>query len=172
MNSKQEAALSGPLCHLHQEMWAFNSGWRRRQGYRGPSFVHPHPTWVGQGLSQMSSNLGPTPAEYVPWCSAKHLNVFSCTLTDTSSTLVGGQQAVWKRPHDQGIKSYAETAGCAPLQYFCLENPMDGGAWWVIYSTCQSFPHPRCLLEAGAPIAGSAASSVLVIQPQVLCTVR
>ena len=19
-----------------------------------------------------------------------------------------------------------------PLQYFCLENPMDGGAWWAI----------------------------------------
>ena len=21
-----------------------------------------------------------------------------------------------------------------PLQYSCLENPMDGGAWWAIYS--------------------------------------
>ena len=20
---------------------------------------------------------------------------------------------------------------CNPLQYFCLENPMDGGAWWA-----------------------------------------
>ena len=19
-----------------------------------------------------------------------------------------------------------------PLQYFCLENPMDGGAWWAV----------------------------------------
>ena len=21
---------------------------------------------------------------------------------------------------------------CTPLQYFCLENPMDGGAWWAV----------------------------------------
>lgn len=25
---------------------------------------------------------------------------------------MGRQQAVWKGPHDQGIKSYGETAGC------------------------------------------------------------
>ena len=31
MNPKQEAALSGPLCLLHQEMWALNRrGWRRQ----------------------------------------------------------------------------------------------------------------------------------------------
>jgi len=23
-----------------------------------------------------------------------------------------------------------------PLQYSCLENPMDRGAWWAIYSEC------------------------------------
>ena len=26
--------------------------------------------------------------------------------------------------------TYGEGNG-TPLQYFCLENPMDGGAWWV-----------------------------------------
>ena len=27
----------------------------------------------------------------------------------------------------------------APLQYSCLENPMDGGAWWAaIYGVAQS----------------------------------
>ena len=26
-----------------------------------------------------------------------------------------------------------------PLQYFCLENPMDGGTWWAaIYGVTQS----------------------------------
>ena len=25
---------------------------------------------------------------------------------------------------------YGEGNG-TPLQYFCLENPMDGGAWWA-----------------------------------------
>ena len=28
-----------------------------------------------------------------------------------------------------------------PLQYSCLENPMDGGAWWAaIYGVAQSQP--------------------------------
>ena len=27
-----------------------------------------------------------------------------------------------------------------PLQYFCLENPMDGGAWWAaVYGVVQSW---------------------------------
>ena len=27
-----------------------------------------------------------------------------------------------------------------PLQYSCLENPMDGGAWWVaVYGVAQSW---------------------------------
>ena len=26
-----------------------------------------------------------------------------------------------------------------PLQYFCLENPMDGGAWWAtVYGVAKS----------------------------------
>ena len=25
-----------------------------------------------------------------------------------------------------------------PLQYFCLENPMDRGAWWaIVYGSCK-----------------------------------
>ena len=26
---------------------------------------------------------------------------------------------------------YNEEGNGTPLQYFCLENPMDGGAWWA-----------------------------------------
>ena len=32
---------------------------------------------------------------------------------------------------DFGVFSYIEGNG-NPLQYSCLENPMDGGAWWAI----------------------------------------
>ena len=31
-------------------------------------------------------------------------------------------------PH---IRSLKVATPCNPLQYSCLENPMDGGAWWV-----------------------------------------
>ena len=27
-----------------------------------------------------------------------------------------------------------------PLQYSCLENPMDGGAWWEFYLHSTSYP--------------------------------
>ena len=31
-----------------------------------------------------------------------------------------------------GISRYTLGEGdCTPLQYSCLENPMDGGAWWA-----------------------------------------
>ena len=29
------------------------------------------------------------------------------------------------------LQSMAEKAMAPPLQYSCLENPMDGGAWWA-----------------------------------------
>ena len=31
---------------------------------------------------------------------------------------------------NQSVVPYGEGNG-TPLQYFCLENPMDGGAWWA-----------------------------------------
>ena len=30
---------------------------------------------------------------------------------------------------------------CNPLQYSCLENPMDGGAWWAIVCGLQRVGH-------------------------------
>ena len=34
---------------------------------------------------------------------------------------------------------YAKAFDCVPLQYSCLENPMDGGAWWAaVYGVAQS----------------------------------
>ena len=29
------------------------------------------------------------------------------------------------------VKEFSGEGNGTPLQYFCLENPMDGGAWWA-----------------------------------------
>jgi len=33
-----------------------------------------------------------------------------------------------------GLKRFPGEGNGNPLQYSCLENPMDGGAWWTAYS--------------------------------------
>ena len=41
--------------------------------------------------------------------------------------------------NSHAVESYIEGNG-VPLQYACLENPMDGGAWWAaIYGVAQSW---------------------------------
>ena len=38
-----------------------------------------------------------------------------------------------------GIRIIDREGNGTPLQYFCLENPMDGGTWWAaIYGVAQS----------------------------------
>ena len=45
-----------------------------------------------------------------------------------------------------------------PLQYSCLENPMDGGAWWAaVYGAAQS----RIRLKRLSSSSNSMASSIL-----------
>ena len=42
--------------------------------------------------------------------------------------------AMWEtRVRSLGREDPLEKDMAAPLQYSCLENPMDGGAWWAIY---------------------------------------
>ena len=37
------------------------------------------------------------------------------------------------------LKEWVREGNGTPLQYSCLENPMDGGAWWVaVYGVAQS----------------------------------
>ena len=38
--------------------------------------------------------------------------------------------APWRKSYDQPRQHIGEGNG-NPLQYSCLENPMDGGAWWA-----------------------------------------
>ena len=41
-----------------------------------------------------------------------------------------------------------------PLQYSCLENPMDGGAWWAaVYGVAQSWTRLSDLAAAAAVCA-------------------
>ena len=37
------------------------------------------------------------------------------------------------RVRSLGREDPLEKDMATPLQYSCLENPMDGGAWWAIY---------------------------------------
>ena len=39
-----------------------------------------------------------------------------------------------------------------PLQYSCLENPMDGGAWWTAaYGVAQSWAQLKELSRSSSP---------------------
>ena len=39
-----------------------------------------------------------------------------------------------------GLQNHCGEGNGTPLQYSCLENPMDGGAWWAaIYGVAQSW---------------------------------
>ena len=43
-----------------------------------------------------------------------------------------------------------------PLQYSCLENPMDGGAWWAaVYGVAQSRTRLKRLAAAAAAADGA-----------------
>jgi len=44
-----------------------------------------------------------------------------------------GSTGAWVSIPESG-RSPGEGNG-KPLQYFCLENPMDRGAWWATYSS-------------------------------------
>ena len=59
-------------------------------------------------------------------------------------------------PHSFGRLSghiYGEGNG-SPLQYSCLENPMDGGAWWAtVYGVAKSKKHPTSLIIAPGPLS-------------------
>ena len=49
------------------------------------------------------------------------------------------------------------------LQYSCLENPRDGGAWWAaIYAVAQSQTRLRRLSSSSSSKAGSLAISLVI----------
>ena len=45
------------------------------------------------------------------------------------------QSMGWEDPLEEGVATHSSILGEGngnPLQYSCLENTMDGGAWWAI----------------------------------------
>ena len=37
----------------------------------------------------------------------------------------------WQKSHFKAVYQSSGEGNGTPLQYSCLENPMDGGAWWA-----------------------------------------
>ena len=49
----------------------------------------------------------------------------------------GGKLEIYK-----SVKQALGEGNGTPLQYSCLENPMDGGAWWAaVYGVTRSWTH-------------------------------
>ena len=51
-------------------------------------------------------------------------------MTHRESRIVEANKAAWPVLFD-GKYAFSGEGNGTPLQYTCLENPMDGGAWWA-----------------------------------------
>ena len=62
-----------------------------------------------------------------------------------------------------GLQSSSGEGNGTPLQYSCLENPMDGGAWWAaVYGVSQSWTRLK-RLSCSSNSSSPPLSSVLAI---------
>ena len=64
----------------------------------------------------------------------------------------------WARPPFKIVRTYLYTRNGNPLQYSCLENPVDRGAWWAaVHGVTQSWTRLKqlsmhaCMEKAMAP---------------------
>ena len=54
-------------------------------------------------------------------------------------------------------KNYSSFPLSTPLQYSCLENPMDGGAWWAaVHGVTQSRTRLKRLSSSSSPLSTGA----------------
>ena len=68
-----------------------------------------------------------------------HTSVYLCLggLDGKESTCNAGNPETWDLP--LGWEDFPGGGHGNPLQYSCLENPMDGGAWWAaVYGVTES----------------------------------
>ena len=62
----------------------------------------------------------------------------------------------------QIARGFGEGNG-TPLQCSCLENPMDGGAWWAaVYGVAQGRTRPKRLSSSSSKSFGKISTSVVV----------
>ena len=64
---------------------------------------------------------------YSPW-DREELNTIEQLSLTVKPMMLNFQNSIWGPGRDAGSWSLGEGNG-TPLQYSCLENPMDGGAW-------------------------------------------
>ena len=63
-----------------------------------------------------------------------HYTIHLCVMSRkvTSLETENGLVVAWAWGWEWGVTNEHDGEGnSAPLQYSCLENPMDGGAWWL-----------------------------------------
>ena len=73
---------------------------------------------------------------HIPFISLGFPSIFACVATKESLSGSDGEAS----PHDTGDSDSIPGPGRSPrgghgnpLQYFCLESPMDRGAWWATF---------------------------------------
>ena len=117
---------------------------------REPSSRHEHPTRApclqsGRLTSSMQgSECGPALANTLHRPGHRHPTRATLSLhndvqppwtehTQKDGSLAGPASLLGPHPASQRNEAIPATAGqaCTPLQYSCLENPKDGGAWWA-----------------------------------------
>ena len=85
------------------------SEWIHLGSLRTPPWGQDHPAWD----PQRPTGLGTAPPP-------------RAALWDTSTSSVSS-----RLPINEGPSVLCRRRQCTPLQFSCLENPMDGGAWWA-----------------------------------------
>ena len=112
------------------EPYMLNSSWMRT----GDSCPYPHIQWVQANRDKYWSGV---PLALV----VKNLPAKAGDIRDVGS-IPGSGRFPWRR-------------ACNPLQYSCLENPMDRGSWWAtVHGVAESdmteaTSRAACLLDQG-----------------------
>ena len=98
------------------------------------------PSWKKQAGSSPRIYKGVWPCWHLYlrlWPQELWHNKFSCFKTHGSCYIVLAQTvtknlpAMWETRFDAWVGKTPEEGTCNPLQYSCLENPMDRETWWV-----------------------------------------
>ena len=148
----QSSALG--IRNLRERKDCKNRDWKQEDDLRRSLLIHDRGHWPGLGLWQQGENRGPK------WWTLGVELTFMWTVK-TKAMAPHSSTLAWKIPwmeepgrlqsmgslrvgHDWATSLWLFTfmhwrRKWQPLQYSCLENPRDGGAWWAaVYGVAQS----------------------------------